>query len=50
MDFNYPGDYLNRGILGWFALVLPLLGILSPILISFIFKHEDRKNLPEVNQ
>lgn len=45
-NFNYPADYVDKGILGWFVIVLPLLGILSPIMISLLLTREKDKNLP----
>jgi hypothetical protein len=41
--FNFPGDYLDSGIIGWFVLLLPLIGILSPILISILLRKKDGK-------
>lgn len=38
--FNYPGDYLDSGIFGWFILILPLIGILFPILIAIFLRTE----------
>lgn len=32
-SWSYPGDYLAAGPVGWIVMLLPLIGILSPLLI-----------------
>jgi hypothetical protein len=46
VNFNYPADYVDKGIIGWFVTILPLLGILSPIMISLLLTRQSDKSLP----
>lgn len=33
--FNYPGDYLASGPVGWGLMLLPPLGVVSPLLVAW---------------
>jgi hypothetical protein len=37
-SYNFPGDYLGSGPIGWFIMFLPLLGITSPLIISYYLR------------
>lgn len=42
---DFPGDILAHGFLGRFLIILPFLGVISPLLISFLLKRTgDRIN------
>jgi hypothetical protein len=34
-SYSYPGDYLARGLLGWAAMLIPILGVLFPLALAF---------------
>lgn len=33
-NFDYPGDYTKSGVIGYLILILPVIGIFSPLIIS----------------
>lgn len=35
-SWNYPQDYLKDGPIAWLIMLLPLLGILSPLILALI--------------
>lgn len=34
--FNFPGDFFAHGLWGWIIIILPFLGVISPLLISLL--------------
>jgi hypothetical protein len=41
-DWSYPKDYLSYGTVGWILMLLPLLGILAPLLVSLVMAHRSK--------
>jgi hypothetical protein len=37
-NFNYPADYLVSGPIGLLIMILPILGITSPLIISYYLR------------
>ena len=38
-SYSYPADYLGRGLPGWVAMLLPILGALSPLSLAYWLNH-----------
>jgi hypothetical protein len=39
-DWSYPKDYLTYGLAGWTLMLLPILGILSPLLVTIFVEYQ----------
>jgi hypothetical protein len=40
-DWSYPEDYLAFGPVGWLLMFLPVLGVLSPLLVTIFMVRRD---------
>ncbi len=41
MHWSYPGDYLAGGPLGWILMIIPLLGIIAPLVLALSIKRQE---------
>jgi len=39
--WSYPGDYLAGGPLGWVLMIIPLLGVVAPLVLALLSKRQE---------
>lgn len=39
-NWSYPGDYLASGPLGWVLMIIPLLGVVAPLVLALLLKRQ----------
>lgn len=42
-NFNFPGDYQSQGFAGWMMLIIPIIGIASPLIIALLINKRTLK-------
>ncbi|MCI0393731.1 MAG: hypothetical protein L0332_07350 [Chloroflexi bacterium] len=43
-SWSYPGDYLVHGPVGWAIMLLPLVGLVAPLLAGLWLERRNREN------
>jgi hypothetical protein len=43
-SFNFPGNYHSKGFAGWTNMIVPILGITSPLVITLLIDKQTPKS------